>query len=52
MNCKYGRAVKYNRLKITNSSGIPILSWYERYRVKDKGVIDKINDTWKEINII
>lgn len=36
----------------TNSSGCSILSWYERYRVKDKGVIDKINDIWKEINII
>lgn len=33
----------------TNSSGIPILSWYDQYRVKDEDVINKINDIWKEI---
>jgi hypothetical protein len=33
----------------TDSHGNPITPWYEKYRVKDKNVLKKVNDIWKEI---
>lgn len=33
----------------TNSRGVPIISRHERYRVKDKDILKKVNDLWNKI---
>lgn len=33
----------------TDSHSNPIIPWYEQYRIKDKDIIRKVNDIWKEI---